>query len=164
MSQNKYTKEFKMQVVQEYLNGVGSCTFIANKYGIGRQLVNHWVRFYQVHGEKYFDPKQERFTGKFKLKVVKYVLETGTSYTQAAHKFSVRAPSSIGTWVKIFLEYGEAELVNENNLTRRNRRKLRIKKQFIKDRTKRELIDEINRLQAENAYLKKLQTLILNQD
>ena len=58
---NKYTKEFKEMIVQEYLLGHGSSEDLAAQYGICQDnTVSSWVRKYNSHIElKDYDPKPE---------------------------------------------------------------------------------------------------------
>ena len=56
---NKYTKEFKEMIVQEYLLGHGPSEDLAAQYGICQDnTVSSWVRKYNSHIElKDYDPK-----------------------------------------------------------------------------------------------------------
>lgn len=57
MRTNKqFTKAFKLQIVDEYLNGNTSLQYLANKYELASssQILN-WVKQYQTYGEEYFD-------------------------------------------------------------------------------------------------------------
>ena len=58
---NKYTKEFKEMIVQEYLLGHGSSEDLAVQYGICQDnTISSWVRKYNSHIElKDYDPKPE---------------------------------------------------------------------------------------------------------
>lgn len=41
----KYSVEFKMNIVQDYLNGEGGTPYLAKKYGIkGDSQVRNWVK------------------------------------------------------------------------------------------------------------------------
>ncbi len=41
----------KIQAVEEYLSGKGSCQSIARKYGVGKALFKRWVIKYQALGK-----------------------------------------------------------------------------------------------------------------
>ena len=47
----KYTKEFKIKLVMEYLSGeTGGLPAIANKYNIPDSTLENWIRKYQSGG------------------------------------------------------------------------------------------------------------------
>ena len=49
----KYSFELKCQVVQDYLSGVGSIAFIANKYSIpAKSNVEKWINLYNSQGSE----------------------------------------------------------------------------------------------------------------
>jgi transposase len=43
----RYSTEFKIQVVQEYLDGEGSIRAVAVRHGVGHSLVRIWAEKYQ---------------------------------------------------------------------------------------------------------------------
>ena len=48
----KYSFEFKMEVVQAYLNAEGGYTFLAEKYCVkNRRQVLNWVHYYEEFGD-----------------------------------------------------------------------------------------------------------------
>lgn len=52
----KYSKELKMQVVQDYLNGIAGYGSLAKKYGVSdKAVVRKWVEGYQREGVAYFE-------------------------------------------------------------------------------------------------------------
>ena len=47
----KYSDEFRLQVVKDYLSSeFGGYRSLANKYGVNHQLIERWVRLYELHG------------------------------------------------------------------------------------------------------------------
>ena len=40
---NRYSVEFKEQVVKEYFDGMGGSKFLGKKYGISRKTIEHWI-------------------------------------------------------------------------------------------------------------------------
>ena len=49
----KYTTEFKLNVVREYLSGQnGGYRMLAQKYGIPPSVLKRWVGLFKTHGEK----------------------------------------------------------------------------------------------------------------
>lgn len=47
----KYSEEFKLQLVQEYLEGPLGYTLVAKKYALSdRSILSNWVRAYKEFG------------------------------------------------------------------------------------------------------------------
>ena len=103
----------------------------------------------------------KRYTGEFKQKVVETMREEKLSYREAARQFEISNHSHVAKWERIYLEEGPEGLYVE----RRGRasaaggtRKGRPPK--LDKKVEEDLIDEVQRLRAENAYLKKLNALV----
>ena len=116
-STNKaYSKEFKEQVIKEYLEGKDSLEGLANKYNISSdEIVRQWILKYNSGIEiKDYDPKGDVYTMKSRktsiderLEIVNYALSN--SVKEAADKYSVPY-ASVYQWVKKYNEYGEDAL------------------------------------------------------
>lgn len=49
----KYNAEFKINIVQKYLDGEGGYTYLAKKYGINnKSQIHRWVGSYKEFGEE----------------------------------------------------------------------------------------------------------------
>ena len=142
----KYSKEFKMQVVQEYLNGQGSYEELANRYGIPqRDTIRQWVikytegeeiRDYDPHPEVYM-ASPRKTTYEERIEIVKYCIDNGKNYKKTASEYNC-SYSQVRNWVLKYEEDGEEAL-----LDRRGKHK------------KDEELDELERLKRENARLKR---------
>ena len=113
LGNNSYSKEFKKQVITDYLTGKGSLDDIANKYNIpSSSIVIKWVKKYNEGIEiKDYYPKGDVYTMKSRkttfeerLKIVDYALTN--SVKEAADKYTVPY-ASIYQWVKKYNELGE---------------------------------------------------------
>ncbi|KWY75191.1 transposase [Enterococcus faecium] len=157
----KYTFVFKKKVVSDYLNNEGGYKYLAHKYQINRTLVRHWVRIYNYHGWEGLVGGGKRYTKKFKLDVIEYMETNGLSIQETAKKFNIGSNRTLSKWIEQYEEGGASSLESQ----KRGRKismnsKLNIPKK-LKDES---LEEEVIRLRAENAYLKKLETLIQEQD
>ncbi|WP_168162132.1 helix-turn-helix domain-containing protein, partial [Nosocomiicoccus sp. HMSC067E10] len=52
MKYKKHSFEFKVKVVNEYLNGEGGYRFLGKKYNINKSLVEKWVGQYKTYGHQ----------------------------------------------------------------------------------------------------------------
>ena len=96
---------------------------------------------------------KKRYTGEFKQKAVETMQEQGLSYKATARMFDVKDPQGIKAWEKIYLEEGPEGLY-------KNRHKGRSGVRSFKPKAEESLVEEVQRLRAENAYLKKLNALV----
>ena len=51
---SKYSKEFKLAVIQHYLSGRGGFKTVADRYGVKYAYVRKWVHAFEAHGQKSF--------------------------------------------------------------------------------------------------------------
>ena len=88
--------------------------------------------------------------------VVETMMQERLSYRETAVKFGIGNHSHVANWERIYLMEGPEGLYIE----RRGRRSKGRPQQFPKE-VEEDLLKEVQRLRAENAYLKKLQALVL---
>ncbi len=114
----KYSKEFKCQVVQEYLDGEGSYEDLANKHGVpNRDTVRRWVikytegeeiRDYDPHPEVYM-ASPRKTTYEERLEIVKYCIDHGKNYKRTANEYKC-SYNQVRNWVLKYEEDGEEAL------------------------------------------------------
>lgn len=105
----KYSTEFKMKVVKEYLESRISYISLSNKYGIPNEcVIRRWVNAYKSQGYEGLKVKREntKYTLEFKLKVVNLYLTGEMSYQSLANELKINNPSIIARWVSEFREKG----------------------------------------------------------
>ena len=98
----------------------------------------------------------KRYTGEFKQRVVETMMQEKLSYREAARQFDVNDHHRVASWERIYLEEGPEGLYIER---RGQGRKGRPPKK-LKPEVEEDLLAEVQRLRAENAYLKKLNALV----
>ncbi len=157
---SKYTKEFKLAVVQDYeLLKVGS-RVLSKKYDVTRSLLKKWIYGYQCHGSDYFEKRTQTYSAEFKLSVLQHIKDHRISPIRAAAVFGIPAFTTVMQWQKLYNTGGEAALVAQP----RGRPKMTKPKPKVdknpKAMTPEELLEEVLNLRAERDYLKKLQALI----
>ena len=97
----------------------------------------------------------KRYTGEFKQKVIETMYKEKLSYSETARQFEVNDHKQIQSWERIYLEEGAEGLYIE----RRGRKSTGGTRKLPKE-VEEDLIAEVQRLRAENAYLKKLNALV----
>ena len=103
----------------------------------------------------------KRYTPEFKQMVIETMQKEKLSYCETARQFEVCNHHRIEAWERIYLEEGPEGF----RIERRGRRGKdgRPPKQ-LKPEVEEDLIAEVQRLRAENAYLKKLNALVLEEE
>lgn len=172
----KYSYEFKRKVVQEYLEGKGGYEDIARQNNIpdGKQ-VRVWVKAYSELGEEGLmrSRKNKNYSFQFKLSVVELYMTSEVSYQELALSQGINNPSLIARWVNDFRIAGPDALRPQ----KKGRKKTLDNKKFKKPSKTveampvdtsaehvKELEDENLKLRIENAYLKELRRLCLEEE
>ena len=97
----------------------------------------------------------QKYTGEFKQKVVEALQKERLSYKEAMRKFGVGDHHIIQKWERIYLEEGPEGLYVERRGRCSKGRPPKLGKEIEED-----LVAEVQRLRAENDYLKKLNALV----
>jgi len=98
----------------------------------------------------------KRYTPEFKIKVVETMQKEKLSYREAAKEFNIpQGNKTVANWERIYLEEGAEGLCIE-----RHGRKSTGQLPKLEKKVEEDLIAEVQRLRAENDYLKKLNTLV----
>jgi len=140
-----YTKEFKVQVVKDYLNGTGSYSDLMIKYNIpSRETIRKWVKAYNSHielkdyipGDKeIYMTKSRKVSKEERIEIVKYCLDHDLDYKTTAKLYETTY-ANVFNWVKKYREKGEEGLgdkrghhksdeeVDENEKLRRELKKM----------------------------------------
>ena len=156
----KYSNEFKLQVVKYCVEGHHGYTDAANHFNMKQEhTVLKWVRKYREHGEKGLIKNNQKYDGKFKQNVVEYMHKNHLSLTETAIKFNIGNHNTVGRWERIYYEKGPQALYKEQRGRKENMSSKPRKKKSTKE-NEEDLIAENERLRMENAYLKKLQALV----
>ena len=173
----KYTFEFKKQIVMDYINGGGGTQFLAKKYGIpSHSQLQRWVASYKKFGDAGLmrSRKNNKYTFEFKLHVVELYLSTDVSYQELALSQGINNSLLITKWVKDFRIAGPDALRpkkkgRKKTLDSKNKDKTVVQStEVIQVDTSagyiKQLEDELLKLRIENAYLKELRRLRLEEE
>ena len=173
---SKYTFEFKKKVVYEYLYEKIGSTTLAKKYDIkSEKQVRQWIHNYQEFGDEGLkrSRKNASYSFEFKLHMVESYLSNEVSYEELALANGITNYSMLSRWVEAFRVAGPDGL-----RPRKKGRKTTLDKsvksritQPIKEKSidtsvehVKELEDELLKLRIENAFLKELRRLRLEDE
>lgn len=172
----KYSFEFKKKVVLAYLNGEGGYKYLSKTYGVPAQRnIEQWVHNYQTFGDEGLQRsrKNDIYSFQKKLSVVELYLSSEISYQDLALQEGITTPSIIVNWVNRFRVAGpdalrphrkgrKKTLDKSDNITQSKP----LEETFIDASAEhvRELEDELLKLRIENAFLKELRRLRLEDE
>lgn len=161
----RYSDSFRVAVVEEWLKGDQGPAAIAKRYGIERSHLRRWVALYEQHGEDGLTKKKYvYYTAELKLLVLQHMRDTGQSYLQTAAHFNIRGLSNLKKWEERYRSGGYDALVNRFSGGRKKvaapTRKPDLGPPKDDQRSREELIAELEYLRMENEYLKKLKALV----
>ena len=172
----KYSYEFKKKVVQAYLDGKGGYGYLAKQYNIpDKKQVRVWVNAYNEIGDTALmrSRQNKNYSFQFKLSVVELYLSSEASYQELALSQGINNPSLITKWVNDFRIAGPDALrpkkkgrkktlsINETKSTAKINEETTVdtRAEHIK-----QLEEENLKLRIENAYLKELRRLRLEEE
>ena len=101
----------------------------------------------------------KRYTPEFKKMVIETMMEEKLSYAETRRRFEITGCHQIQDWERIYLAEGSEGLYIERRGRGSKGRPTKLPKEVEED-----LLKEVQRLRAENAYLKKLQALVLERE
>ena len=173
----KYSFEFKKKVVEAYLRGEGGSSYLAKKYGVKnkRQVLN-WVHYYAEFGDEGLRRSRgnKTYTFEFKLNAVELYLSSEVSYQELALSQGINNSALPAKWVNDFRIAGPDALRpkkkgRKKSLDSKIKNKTTI--QTVDETTVdtsaehvKQLEDELLKLRIENAYLKELRRLRLEEE
>lgn len=172
----KYSFEFKKKVVQAYLRGEGGAQYLSSKYGVpAHKNIQQWIKAYKEYGDKGLmrSRKNETYTFEFKIHVVELYLSTEVSYQELALSVGMNNPPLIAKWVNDFRIAGPDALRSKRKGRKKtldSRKKSQSEEQSDAKSVDtsvehiKQLEDELLKLKIENAYLKELRRLRLEEE
>ena len=172
----KYSFEFKMGVVKAYLNGEGGYRYLANKYSIpAKRRIEEWVHAYKEFGKEGLlrSRQNNNYSFQFKLSVVELYLSSEVSYQELALSQGINNSALIARWVNDFRNAGP-DALRPKKKGRKKTLGADKKSDFAKQVEDipvdtsaehiKKLEDENLKLRIENAYLKELRRLRLEEE
>jgi transposase-like protein len=111
----KYSKEFKLEVVQAYLTGKGSQREICKKYKIpAKRTLEVWIKWYNGHkelrersgfGTEIYMTKGRKTTQQERTEIVAYCIEHGKDYPLTINEYGI-SYQQIYSWIRKYDKQG----------------------------------------------------------
>jgi transposase len=167
----KYSFEFKLKIVQEYLNGKGGYNSLSKKYGVpDHAQLRRWVTNYKAFGEEglFRIKSSNAYSIQFKKDAIELYLTTEISYRELALKLGMANSTLIANWVRAFRAEGIEGLSKSKGRPpqmKNDKKKYKVEKTSSlpsenKDLERiKELENQVLSLQIQNAFLKEWRSL-----
>lgn len=170
MKNKKHSFEFKVKVVNEYLNETGGYKYLGKKHNVDASLIRLWVRQYNTYGYQGLTKSlsNTQYTSEFKRAVLKYREENQLSYRETAEYFGIKHFSTIANWNRNIQADGPAALEGKQGrprkyMSKKENNQKQVSKSEPLNETEREelerLREELRMKELENIILKKLNAL-----
>ncbi len=155
----KYNLELKKKFVKLMESKKYSIGAASNELGISIPVGKRWWKMYQIHGHKGLSMKSGKYSGEFKVHVIKYMYENHLSASEASAMFGIPSNATLLKWEHIYTMEGQSSLLLEKRGRPRKsdmeKEKPELECNANNSQTKDDLMLEVKRLRAEVAYLKK---------
>lgn len=160
----KHSLEFKMSVVQYYLDGTQGYKEVGRRHGIAFSLVKRWVAFFRHHGVEGLRgrPRNTTWSPEFKMSVLQHMWDNNLSYGESAARFNIRSQCVVGIWDRGFRKDGYDSLTSSqagDTIMPEPSAPPPEKSPADDLRSREELLKELNYLRMEVAVLKKFEAL-----
>jgi len=171
----KYSYEFKKKIVDAYLRGEGGYKYLSSVYGPHKENIQKWVNNYQSFGDEGLmrSRQQAKYSFEKKLSVVEFYLSNEVSYQELAIQEGISNPSMIAAWVNRFRISGPDALrphkKGRKKALDKHQKNINVQpcEETVVDTSiehVKELEDELLKLRIENAFLKELRRLRLEDE
>ena len=155
------TIETKLAIVKKHLEDGVTLKELSEEYGIHLSNIKFYIALYRKHGESVFTNKNglKTYSREFKLRTIKRYLNGNESMRAIAVDLGLTDPGIVRAWVKKYREGGEDAIqvsTGRKNYLLHEDRQDKIASDELKER--------IKYLEAENEYLKKSYSLILERN
>jgi transposase len=157
----KFNLEVKKKFIDLMKSNKYSIGKVATELGVSNSVAERWWRMYKIHGDEGLTMKSGRYTGEFKVHVVKYMHKDNLSLREASTIFGIPSEATVLNWNRIYIEKGEMGLLDQTSgrprkdIMKENEIKVEDNSLVKQTEDNVNLLDELKRLRAEVAYLKK---------
>jgi transposase len=157
----KFTLEYKLQVAKRFLNELVSYRELANQVGVDESILRYWVMLVRYHGDQAFAFPYTNYPSAFKLRVIQFITEKNYSIREASAIFHIPDPCMVRRWKKKWETAGEDALEpKEKGLSTMTSNQNKKGKDNSSNQSAEDMKKELEYLRMENAYLKKLKSLV----
>lgn len=161
---SKLSLERKVEIVIHYLNSNDGYIRTGQLFGISESVVRMLVAQFKKNGIEGLSHRNGSYSGEFKLHVLQYQQQNNLSDKEAAVHFKIPGWGTISSWRKKYLKGGYELLSRDGRGNPKNMATKKSKKNTEPKTELEKLREENEWLRMENAILKKLNALVLEEE
>lgn len=161
---SKYTTQFKLSAITAFLQRGKGFRHIARQFQMDPTLLRRWVEAYRLHGEASLHASGKHHTVEFKASVLHQMIRESLSLRRTAAVFNISDSSLVRRWLQQYYSGGIEALTGKKGPSTAMPKPSSKPRKTAAPLTEEEsaqkaLLDELQFLRMENAYLKKLKAL-----
>ena len=159
---SKFTEQFKLSAITAFLERGRGYRYIAGQFQMDPTLLRRWVAAYRLHGQSSLRGSGKHRTLEFKLSVLLRMARDSLSLRATAALFNLTSSSQVRGWQQQYYSGGIEALASRKRGSSAVMPKPPSKPRKTaaplteQERAQKALLDELQFLRMENAYLKKL--------
>ena len=154
----KFSKEEKIKAITAIKAGE-SIASVARQFGMSQEVLSRSLRLLEEHGQNGLKSHTYNWTAEQKYEVLKFKQDNNLTCLDVSIQLGISGSSTIWQWEQRYLEDGISGLENK-----KKGRKPRVPKPKPPKTREEELLERIEDLEIENAYLKKLDALVAERE
>ncbi|MET3419974.1 transposase [Variovorax paradoxus] len=161
----RYTEKQKLAAVTAYRKAAGGLRATASAHDVGVDSLRVWIAAYEANGKAGLVAKRHViYDLDFKLEVLCRMQDEGLSCRQVAALFNIRRLDLVAEWNRLYAAHGAAALQpgwkwEQTRMSKPSSKRNDREAVTNDQRSREELLRDLQQLRAENAYLKKVQAL-----
>lgn len=163
----KYTDKQRLEAVEAYYKGTEGIRATARSQGLPFESLRTWLAAFRARGAAgIVTRKPGSYSAEFKLEVLRRMKDEGLSCRQAGALFDVRRSNQIAEWSRAYEKYGPKAMqpywsAMGARISKTLRQHADAEAMPGDDqRSREELLRDLQQLRMENAYLKKVHALV----
>lgn len=157
MSLMKLDQKTKLAMVKDHFENGLTIKETSEKYNYSKTGIKYLCRLYREYGADAFNKKITTYNRETKLNIIKRVLKDNESVRSIAIEYGLKDPTIIRDWIAKYKKGGELAIQDTHS-----RHNYKLHNDKIVEKEHKKLLEDLKRTKAENEYLKKLYSLILN--
>lgn len=161
----KIKKGQRIEIVKELIDKNLTYKELSEKYNINMSAIHRYVQIYKLHGEEALY-KTSNLNGKEKIDMIESMIANNWSLNYTSIKYNV-AVSSVRDWFNLYKKEGPNSLANlkpGRKIMIEKMPKINKRRKELKNLSKEEMLEIIERQEIENYYYKRLIELMNEED
>jgi transposase len=162
----KYTEQQKLDAVKAYESGAGGLRATAEAQGVSFDSLRVWVAQFRARGAAgVVTKKRSSYDFEFKLAVLRRMNDEGLSSRQASALFDIRRLDQVAEWSRLYADHGAEALRPgwkklQSGMNKKPIGRVDAATPGDDQRSREDLVRDLQQLRMENAYLKKAHALV----